>query len=317
MTAIAAAAAAAAAAVAVGAAVLQDRGGAATATTARPSGAPPLLLDLTLRADREARALDRGVRLYGEGRREEARRVFADLRSLDARVGEAMARWPAGTTGVLVRLSRAHPRRAVVRLNLGFAFFWTGRSDAAVVEWRAARRAEPDSLYAIRADDLLHPDSPRGIPLFVPAFEPPRAVTALAPHSQLRALPAPAPRGGVRETVLSGVALQRVARRRSAEGVFAAAAALAPRDAQAQVAAAVGRFTKERPERAFSKLGPLARRFPRAPTVRFHLGLLLIWIGEVEQAERQLARARALGPRTPIGRQAARFLAGLERARER
>ena len=65
---------------------------------------------------------------------------------------------------------------------------------------------------------------------------------------------------------------------------------------------------KDAPQRAFSRLGPLARRFPRAPTVRFHLGLLLLWLGDVKDARVQLRRAAAEGPATPLGREAQRFL---------
>jgi hypothetical protein len=42
--------------------------------------------------------------------------------------------------------------------------------------------------------------------------------------------------------------------------------------------------------------------------VRFHLGLLLIWIGDAPGAKRQLQKVRALGPETRLGREAKRFL---------
>jgi hypothetical protein len=42
--------------------------------------------------------------------------------------------------------------------------------------------------------------------------------------------------------------------------------------------------------------------------VRFHLGLLLLWIGDLEDARRQLRLARDAGPETALGREAARFL---------
>ena len=73
-------------------------------------------------------------------------------------------------------------------------------------------------------------------------------------------------------------------------------------------AAAVSRFDKDEPAIAFSRLGPLTRRFPRAQTVRFHLGLLLVWIGDAEGAKRQLQQVRALGSETRLGREAKRFL---------
>jgi len=64
---------------------------------------------------------------------------------------------------------------------------------------------------------------------------------------------------------------------------------------------------------AFSRLGPLVRVFPRAPTVRFHLGLLLLWTGRVDAAKVELRRARAEGPQTPLGREASAFLSRISR----
>ncbi|MDQ3777456.1 MAG: hypothetical protein M3310_01105, partial [Actinomycetota bacterium] len=86
-------------------------------------------------------------------------------------------------------------------------------------------------------------------------------------------------------------------------------------DPEALAADAVGRFDKEHPERAFSRLGPLARRFPRAATVRFHLGLLLLWIGDVDAARAQLRQAAKL--RSPLATEANRLLDRLEVVRER
>ena len=311
--ALVAAAAASAAVVAVGAAVLQSSPASreAVTTTAkarRLAAVPPLLLDLGLRSDPEARALRRAARLYERGRRREARRLFARHASLEARVGAAFARWPDRTVPVLARLASGHPRSALVRLHLGLALLWAGNREEAVRSWRAARRAQPDSLSAIRADDLLHPNFPRGLPVFVPSFPPPRWITSLRPAQQVSAL-ARASRGdGVREKLLYGVALQRLGLPLSARRQFAAAAAAAPRNVEAQVADAVGRFEKSRPSVAFSRLGPLAGRHPRSPTVRFHLGLLLLWLGELDDARVQLAACRAAAPDSLLGREAARFL---------
>jgi Flp pilus assembly protein TadD len=97
----------------------------------------------------------------------------------------------------------------------------------------------------------------------------------------------------------------------SAERQFKAAAALAPHDPAVLTAAAVGAFTKSNPVRAFSQLGPLTGVFPRAPVVRFHLGLLLIWTGQIKKGERQLRLAIADGPQTVYGKQARSLLAGL------
>ena len=74
----------------------------------------------------------------------------------------------------------------------------------------------------------------------------------------------------------------------------------------------MGLFDKSNPARAFSHLGPLVRTFPRAATVRFHLGLLLLWLGRVDEAKRQLALARADAPGSLLGREANGFLIRLK-----
>jgi Flp pilus assembly protein TadD len=142
----------------------------------------------------------------------------------------------------------------------------------------------------------------------VPGFPYPPGLASLPPQRQFRELAARARGRDVRAKLLYGTALQKLGRQRSAERQFAAAAALDPGDAEAEVAAAVGRFDKNRPAAAFSRLGPLARQFPRAATVRFHLGLLLLWLGEVRQASTEFRRAERLAPNSVIGTEAKRFL---------
>lgn len=306
-------AAALSAAVTVGAVVLQSGGEEPAAAAAqRPQGAPPLLLDLGVRGDPEAQALREAERLWQDGRHEEARAVFARYDSADARVGAALARWPDGSVPALRRLADEHPDRADVHLNLGFALFWSGRREEAIEAWRAARRADPDSLAAVRAGDLLFPAFARGLPVFVPSFAPPAEFGSLPQPEQLERLRRAAGAGGVREKLLYGVALQRIGRPLSAAAQYDAAAELAPDDPEPLVASAVVRFDKERPEQAFSRLGPLAARFPEEPTVRFHLGLLLLWMGDVEDARVQLQRARDGSRDHPLAREAERFLERLE-----
>jgi len=280
-------AAAAAAAVVIGATVLQSQKSSASDL---PEGNPPLLLDFGLRQDAEARNLERGLRLYQEGNKEAAARVFARYRSVDARVGQALAGWPKGSLQRLEQLAAEQPGNGVVRLNLGFALFWSGRKDDAVVAWRQTRIVAPDSLAAVRAGDLLYPQFASGLPVFTPDR----------------------PEGAVGRRLLAGVRYQRLGRELSARREYDAALKLAPDDPEANVAAAVGRFDKANPSAAFARLGPLARRFPRAPTVRFHLGLLLLWLGRVDEAKAQLLKAKSIAPGDPLAREAVRFLDRLE-----
>jgi tetratricopeptide (TPR) repeat protein len=199
-------------------------------------------------------------------------------------VREALKAWPNGTVRRLRILVAQHPGSALVRLELGLALALGGARDDAIRAWRDAKRVQPDSPSAVRADDLLHPQAPPGLPPFVPSFT--------------------STRTAVQRLLVRGVRFQEALRPVSAERAFAAAAARGPDDADAQVAAAVGLYDKDRPALAFSRLGPLVRRFPRSQTVRFHLGVLLIYLREFQQARRELALAVADGPATPLGKRA-------------
>jgi tetratricopeptide (TPR) repeat protein len=271
------------------------------------SGLPPLVLDLGVRTDAEAVALRRASALYDRGQAHRAGLIFDRYHSLEAEIGAAFAVWPDGFQE-LTELARTFPRNSLVELHYGLALYWRGDAGGAETAWRAARAAQPDTPYAIRAEDLLHPNFPRGLPNFVPGFAAPPAIGRLSPPKQLAYLERRARAGGVRARLLYGVALQRLGHQVSALREYESAAALAPSDPEPKVAVAVARFDKASPARTFSRLGPLARRYPESQSVRFHLGLCLLWLGSVDQAKRQLRLARAAGPRTTLGVEARRFL---------
>ena len=302
-----------AAGVAVAASVLQSSGGTGKSAGAGVprKGLPPLSLDLGVRTDPEALALRRASTLYASGSARAAARIFAGYRSLEAQLGAALAAWPNGSLEVLERLARLHPRDPEVLLNLGLARYWAGHDADALSAWRLAAAVGADTPSGVHADDLIHPNFPRGLPFVASSYGPPAGVARLPPPQQLAELARRARTGGYRDKLVYGIALQRLGHPLSAERQFATAAALAPDDPEAQVAAAVGRFDKARPSLAFSQLGPLARRFPHAPTVRFHLGLLLLWLGQLKAARAQLQLAVADGPGTVLGKEAARFLESL------
>jgi len=308
---------AAAAVAVVAAAVVSSDGDSATTKAADPEprpGRPPLSFALGFRDDVEARDLIRAAALYQRGDTGGAAALFAKHDSLEAKVGSAFASWPDGTLDRLEQLGKLYPEQALLQLHLGLARLWANRGDP-VAAWRAALDAEPDTPYAILAGNVLHPNLPRGLPAFIPSFTASREVTRLAPARQLDALRERAEGGGVRELLLYGVGLQRVGRPVSAAQVFEQSARRAPGDAEAQVAAAVGQFDKDAPEGAFGRLGPLTRTFPNEPTVRFHLGVLLLWTGRVGAAERQFRLASRTKPRSPLASEAVRYLETIRRAR--
>jgi tetratricopeptide (TPR) repeat protein len=272
-----AAAAAAVAALTVGIVALTSDDPAAQA------GEPPPLSLVLVGSGQTARDLRSASNLYERGRLAEARALFDRHQSPEARVGSAYSRWPDETIARLEEL----PASGVSVLHLGIAYAALGREADARNELGRVSRVAPDTPYAIRADDLLHPRMVPGLPFFVPQRP---------------------PRGALR----AGLEYQRLGRSVSARRAFDEAARRAPNDPEALVAAALGRFEKERPAAAFSRLGPLTRRFPRSQTVRFHLGLLLLWIGAADEARTQLERAVALDRDSRFGRDAKRILDRLE-----
>ena len=299
--------AAAAAVAGITAATSSDSSGAAVEGPKARPGLPPLSIDLGVRVDPEALDLRQALRLYEAGKPGAAEKRFARHHSLEARVGEIFSRWPDGTVERLTQLSGLHPRSAAVQLNLGIAQFWSGEGGAKAA-WQSAADLEPDTAYALTAGNLLHPDFARNLPIFVPVTEAPAAIRLLAPPFQFATLERRARQGTVADRLFYGVALQRLGRQLSAERVYAGAARAAPNDPEARVAAAVGLFDKAQPARAFSRLGPLTRTFPKAATVRFHLGLLLLWSGQVKEARRQLRLVLTLDPGSPLAAVAKRYL---------
>jgi tetratricopeptide (TPR) repeat protein len=281
------------------------------------SGAPPLALDLGVRTDPEATSLRRAERLYSSKRRAAAGRIFGRYDSPAAQIGAAFSGWPGSGVAMLQRLAQEHPQDSLVLLHLGYANLWAGDSEQATAAWRRATSAQPDTMSAQRADDALHPGFPPGEPLFVPSFAPPARLARLSPPRQFELLAKDAAKPDAHAKLLYGVALQRLGRRISARRQYDAAARLDTGDPETQVAAAVGRFDKSQPSTAFSRLGPLTKRYPRAATVRFHLGLMLLWMartqpGALAEGKRQLRLARKEQPGSPLAREAKRLLAGLE-----
>jgi tetratricopeptide (TPR) repeat protein len=283
-----------------------------------PDRKPPVLeLSVLLGDDSEAQALRAAERAYDSGQTEQARTQFAAILrdhpdSVEAAVGAAVAAWPDGTLERLRELEGTHPGSALVHLHLGLVLYAEGKQDEATAEWQQAVEVEPDSQSAVRAGDLLHPDMAPGLPSFFTAIEPPEKLAGKTAREQLDILEAAARKGGADGWILYGTALQRVGKPLSARAAFDHALELAPDRLDAKVAAAVGHFDKDDPSAAFSRLGPLARDNPDSALVRFHLGVLLLWIRDVQDARKQLERAAATMPESLYSREAKSLLSRLE-----
>ncbi len=203
-----------------------------------------------------------------------------------AAVEAAFARGPRAAANALEPLVQESPKDPVALFNYGTALYCSGYVDEAAQAYTAAKKAGYDTYYRIKADELLHPqffqDTSFGYPLF-----------QYAGHDRL---------------LVQGQIEQRAGHQQSAEKLWAAAARLHPDDPNAQVAAAVGRFDMDNLSASFSRLGPLVVRFPKSQTVRFHLGYLLSWTGQGDQALKEFRAAVALGPSTMFGKEANAFV---------
>ena len=294
----------------VAAAVLSSDGGsAASPSTTMPGprpGRPPLSLALGFRSDAEARDLAKAQALYARGDTKAAAALFARHDSLEAKVGLALAEWPDESLARLEQLAKLYPGLAVVQLHLGLARLWSNEGDP-VAAWRAALEAEPDTPYAIVAGNLLHPDLPRGQPAFIPSFSAPPSI---APSTRTAARCAA---GSASVAVFASSCCTASAcgasggpSRRRASSIVAARHF--PDEVEAQVAGAVGQFDKDAPERAFGRLGPLSATHGHDLSVRFHLGVLLLWTRRIKPAERQFRLAAQAQPGSPLARKAERYL---------
>jgi predicted Zn-dependent protease len=203
-----------------------------------------------------------------------------------AAVRAALSNEPVAAARALEQLAFLAPKDPVVQFNYGTALYCAGFIADAVQTFRTAKAAGRDTFYEIQADLLLHPQFfDQGYPPFLSRSSDPLLV--------------------------QGAILQRAGHQHSAERVWAKAARLNPGSDEAQVAAAVGRFDMGNLSASFSRLGPLIRKFPKSQSVRYHLGLLLAWTGQRDQAVAEFRLARSLGPQTALGKEANRFLAGL------
>ena len=145
-------------------------------------------------------------------------------------------------------MANRYPDNSLVLLNLGLARYWSGDNAGAAQAWTDAYEAQPDTESSLTADRLLHPNTPPGIPIFVPGFAAP-VLHGKTPAQQVAELAAAARKPDVHARLAYGIALQRVGREVSAQRAYASAARLAPDDPEPLVAEAVARFSRSQPVR--------------------------------------------------------------------
>ena len=302
--------------------LLQTRGERTTVPGAvvKPRPGPPLLqLELGLRSDPEARALAQAEALFDrKGQVARAAAIFRRYHSVEAQLGSAFTSWRGPSSLAAVQaLAAGHPNNPAALLNLGWADYQAGRNANAAAAWRRTATRYPDSPYGVDAQDALH-GGPPGLPPIVTGLALPRAIANLPASAQVAALKRAAAGTDVRAKLVFGALLWNYLHRPvSARQELAAAAKLAPHDALVRAAAAVTLFSKANPRPAFAHLGPLTAVFPHSPAIEFHLGALLVYIGEYRKAAGHLRAALADGPSSPYAKPARTLLASLEGTRSK
>lgn len=311
-----------AAATVVGVTLLQTRGQTTTVpgAVAEPrAGRPPLELELGLRSDPEARALARAEALFDRSHKAaEAAAIFSRYDSVEAQLGSVFTTWSgASSLDGVEKIAAAHPDNLAALVNVGWAYYWAGRNADAATAWQRAARLGPDSPYGVDAEYALH-GGPPGLPAIVTGLGLPKAIANLPAAAQIAALKRAAAKPDAQAKLLYGVTLWNYLRKPiSARRELDGAAKLAPHDALVRTAAAVALFSKANPTPAFAHLGPLTATFPHSAAVEFHLGELLVYIGEYDKAAKHLRSALADAPRSPYAKPARTLLASLVHTRSK
>jgi predicted Zn-dependent protease len=201
-------------------------------------------------------------------------------------IRKAFAEWPHDTLATMERLGREYPKDPVVQLYRGIALYWGGYITDGEAVLRRTKKVGADTQWQIQADNILHPEFLIGYPTYQP----------VAPDLLLE----------------KGSRLMQEGHQISARKVFDQAARRSPDACEPRVAAAVSYFDKDNLNASFSRLGPLARQFPKCQSVRYYLGLLLGWTGQRDAAVEQFKKVVAMDPKTELGKGAAQFLANVK-----
>lgn len=284
---------------------LQSRGDSTSSAQKPLKGVPPLLFDYGLRDDAETRALRDGAALLKSGKRTQAAALFARYHDVQAQIGSAFTKWP--DLDAVEKIAAQNPHSAVAQLHLGLALAYAGRDADALSALKRVETEFPDSPSSVDAENLLYSRDIPGLPYLIVPVAAPSAPT-LAEQVAIAARDART--GDAQAKLRYGVMLWRLQRRVSAHRWLDAAAKLDP-SPETLTAAAVSAFTKRAPVDAFGRLGPLTGRYPDAPVVRFHLGILLLWTRRLAKARTQLRMVVESHPHSLYGKEAQKLLSAL------
>jgi tetratricopeptide (TPR) repeat protein len=211
-------------------------------------------------------------------------------------VARIMAGYPRDRTAAIAALQRLPQSQPVVTFNLGVARYWNGDLTGATRSFEATRRLDPYGFYGSRADGLLF----RGqeLPGYPPYVSP---VAQRAPLGTLQAAVRAHP-GSAEAWLQLAAALgqsQRIGARLDAIRAARRALALDPTGIDPRVAVAVLSFDKGNPAATMGLLGPMAANEPTNAEIRFHMGMVLFWIKQFDDAAAQMRQVLADAPGPP------------------
>lgn len=227
--------------------------------------------------------------------------AHARLPAGDVRITVActMADYLRNRRAAISGLEKLPQGQAAVAFNLGVAQLWDGQLTQATASLMRARRLDPYGFYGSVADNLLFAKQElQSYPPYFPPFSQPSEPVSVL-RANARAHPADA--GAWLELA---AALERTNR---VQAIAAARRALAddPTGIDPRVALAVLAFDKDMPGTALQTLDSMSTDQPANAEIRFHLGLLLFWTRDFQDAAAQMRQVVANHPQPPY-RQLAR-----------
>ena len=283
---------------------------------ARATRCPRLQLSVVLRTD--ARQVARAAERATTGDRGAAKEQFDALLHVDPsplkrRSARRSRRGPSGRSTSSASSRAEYPESALVHLHLGLALYAGGDDTAALPsgERRSKSSRTRRRLCAPRicSTPIWRLDGRSSIPSFAPTLD----LENDSPAAQLAGAAPPGHEGRRARTISSTASRSSASDARCPPGSPSRALSSSTERASthaSRMLSAVSTRTSRR--EAFSRLGPLAQAHPRSPLVRFHLGLLLLWIRDVENARKQLQRAADADRDGFYGREARALLSRLE-----
>ncbi|MGZ4481049.1 MAG: tetratricopeptide repeat protein, partial [Gaiellales bacterium] len=222
--------------------------------------------------------------------------------SVEAAVAAAVRGYdPAQPDRAVAALQRLPQNNATVVFHLGEVQLWAGDRRAAAETFIRVERLDPCGFYGRIVDGLLFSSELPCYPPYVSATQR-RGMTP----ARLRQAVSDHPRDA--EAWVRLAASEQFSHRAAAVRAARRAVELDPTGISPRIALAVISFDKANPAATMGVLGPLSQQAPSNPELRFHMGVVLLWLRQTEDALAQFRQALADDPHGSYGSAARQFL---------